>query len=437
MRKSTGPTWPWISSRVGPWLGWLATGAILGGLAWGIGRTPMLAVLLPLLCFVPALRSSVFFLALGYHLATARHLPAYAQNWFGEPIYGLAMWLILGVICAAAWSLIWTRSTNPWRVGVASASAFLVTLLPPVALVLPGHPLVAWGFIVEGMGWIGVLLAVSATVFACVSLRRSRWAANNPRLLALGFVVVGGWMVAVSFHQTRFVGRAVDDMVAFNTGWGSPPRSDEEITRRIEKAAAMTRAASGGEGSARLVVFPETSLGQYDPSFGPVLRNELGYQAKRAGQSIIIGAEIPLRDKTMQNLAFLIRKDGTMSYVVQRQPALISMWAPWRERHFPANWLSNNVLSIEPEFKARVMFCFEEYIPFLHLLNEAQDHHSLVIVLANAWAAPNLEATVIQATHTEGMARLFNRQYLRSENYQPAMAKARRAMEAARVIAPR
>ena len=53
------------------------------------------------------------------------------------------------------------------------------------------------------------------------------------------------------------------------------------------------------------------------------------------------------------------------------------------------------------------------------------------------WAAPNLEATIIQATHTEGMVRLFGRQYLRAENYQPAMAKARRAREAARVIAPR
>ena len=57
--------------------------------------------------------------------------------------------------------------------------------------------------------------------------------------------------------------------------------------------------------------------------------------------------------------------------------------------------------------------------------------------MANAWASPNLEATIIQATHTEGMVRLFGRQYLRAENYQPAMAKARRAREAARVIAPR
>lgn len=428
---------PWLMSRAGAWLGWLATGALLGALAWGAGRTPMLAILLPVLCFVPAHRASVFFLTLGYHLAVARYLPEYAVNWFGVQAYGLGMWIVLGLICAAVWALMWTRSTKPWRVGAASASAFLVALLPPVALVLPGHPLVAWGFVVEGMGWFGVALALAVTVFAAITLRRSIWAASNPRLLAIGMAVLGCWMAGVSFYQARLDGRAVEDMVAFNTGWGSPPRNDEEITQRIEKATAMTKAVSGGDGGARLVVFPETSIGQYDPSFGAVLRNELGYQAKRAGQSIVIGAEIPMPDKTMQNLAFLIRKDGTMSYVVQRQPAMISMWAPWRERHFPANWLGNNILAIEPEFKARVMFCYEEYLPFLHLLNEARDQHSLIIVIANAWAAPSLEATIIQATHTEGMARLFGRQYLRSENYQPAMAKARRAREAARVIAPR
>lgn len=73
------------------------------------------------------------------------------------------------------------------------------------------------------------------------------------------------------------------------------------------------------------------------------------------------------------------------------------------------------------------MFCYEEYIPALHLLNEAYDDHNLVIVMANGWAAANLTASDVQAAHSEGMARLFGRRYLRAENYQPSIALLRRA----------
>lgn len=201
------------------------------------------------------------------------------------------------------------------------------------------------------------------------------------------------------------------------------------MTSRYERIAKMAGSIAEGEGAARLVVFPETSIGQFDPSFSSILRNEIEYQAKRAGQTFILGAEIAGNGGSMQNLALLIRRDGTMSYVPQRQPALLSMWAPWSDKHFPADWLANNILPVENDLKFSVIFCFEEYIPFLYLINEARDSYSMIVVLANAWAAPSLETTIIQATHSEGMARLFGRRYLRAENYRPEMAREKRALE--------
>ncbi len=179
-----------------------------------------------------------------------------------------------------------------------------------------------------------------------------------------------------------------------------------------------------------MLVLPETAIGRFDPTFAAVLKAEVAAQVQATGQSVLLGTEIGQADGTNENLALLIRPDGTNDYARQRQPAPLSMWAPWKNGHFPSDWSSNNILQISPEIRARVMFCYEEYIPALHLLNEALDEHNLVIVMANAWAAPNLATTDIQAAHSEGMVRLFGKRYLRSENYQPSVAEERRIANA-------
>jgi len=410
-----------IGQQTLAWLAWLSVGAAIGYAAWGSGRTPLLAILIPLLCFSARSRSEAFLLALGYHLAVVRFLPDYAKAWFDEPLLGLPIWLGVGFVSAAGWATGWTASSDGKRVALASLCALAITLLPPVAVVLPGHPVVAWGFLLEGTGWVGLFAAIAATMGGCVLVRRARVSEAHVWHLPLVMGLIAAFLVTLSLRQDRMDGSVVGDMAAFATGWGSPPRTDEEIIARLEKAGAMAREASGGEGGARLVVFPETSMGKYDTSFGPVFRNELVAQAQAGRQAIMIGGEVALPDRTAQNLAVLIRRDGTISYVTQRQPAPISMWAPWKDGHFPADWFGTNTLQIEPGLRARVIFCYEEYLPFLTLINEARDPHTLVVVMANGWAIPNLEASHIQETHTEGLARLFGRKYLRAENYQPAL----------------
>lgn len=418
------------AAAAAPHLWWFLGGSLLGALAWGLSRTPILAVVLPLLCFFAQRRMHVFMLALGYHLAVVRFLPEYLQTWFDTLWIAVPAWLALGIASALGWSLIWTASRRGWVVAVVSGAAFVLTLLPPFAAFMPGHPLIAWGYLLEGKGWFGVAIAVVITMLACAEVRRPtpgvpRWFAPYIVTMLVGFLV---W---ASFHQKQTDARMVEDTVAVHTGWGPPPRKDLDVIERIEKVADISRRLSGSENKPRLIVFPETTLGRYDTTFGPVLRNEVVSQATGAGQAILMGAEIDLPDGTSQNGALIVRRDGTSEFLVQRQPALASMWAPWKSRgHFTADWMRSSVVTIESGLSARVMVCYEEYMPLLHLLSEATQPHVLVVAIANAWAAPTLEATQIQANHTLGMAMLFGRRVLRSENYRPEMAKERRAYEA-------
>ncbi|WP_291517420.1 hypothetical protein [Acidovorax sp.] len=416
---------------------WLVGGALLGIAAWGLYRTPLLAVMLPVLCFMAPRRACVFALALGYHLATVRFLPEYLLQWFSNYATAVLGWLALGIVSASVWTLCWTASEKRWRVALAAASGFVLSLLPPFAVVLPGHPLVGWGFVMGGKHWFGVVFAIFITAYVATEIRVAR--SKAPRWLVpyvAAMVIAGlGWG---SFFQRQGDGREVQDTVAIHSGWGKPPTSQEQVIERIESVARIAKATSELQDRPRLLVFPETTLGRYDVTFGPVLRAELGSHVTAAGQSIVLGAEIDQPDGTAQNLAVVLRRDGTSDYIKQRQPALLSMWAPWKETgHFPADWLGNNILKIEDGLQARVIICYEEWIPALHLLNEALHPHNLVIAMANAWAAPSLTATQIQANHTEGMARLFGRKHLRAENYQPAMAKERRAYEAEQAVPPR
>lgn len=62
------------------------------------------------------------------------------------------------------------------------------------------------------------------------------------------------------------------------------------------------------------------------------------------------------------------------------------------------------------------MFCYEEYIPLLALIDEATRDFNLTVAMSNTWAANSETASAIQAYHSQGMALMFGRRILRAEN---------------------
>lgn len=388
-------------------------GAALGWAAWGEGRAPALAALLPLLVALCRSRSQAFLLGLGYTVALLRHTAAFIGSWFDDSLLvGTAAVLTYGLISGAVWCLGWSSSQCPWRKSIALGFAWIVAVLPPATVGLPGHPLIAWGTITPGWGWAGVGLALLTPAGLVWWLTEHR---QRPRLvigvvgsLAIGLAVIG----ALRYVPASSYGPAT---VAVSTAWGKLSGEDD-VLRRVASMGQMSRQLDQQDKPVT-VIWPESILGNYDPVLYPVLDIELLATARSAGQTQIIGMDLPSQSKLYENAAVAFYPDGRTARAVARQPAPLSLWRPWRRTDtFVADWTASNMLTLGNTLQAAFIFCYEEYLPVLYLMNEAQGRVDLYVALSNTWAAQSPVAAEIQTQHSLGMARLFGRPYVKAEN---------------------
>lgn len=396
-------------------------GTTLALLAWGPGRTPALAVLLPLLWLVAPSRMSAFVLTACYHLGVGRFLPEFAGIWFESSLVGVALWLCASLVAATAWAICWP-SRNTYAMVLAGALAGMVlTLAPPFGVVLAGHPLVGWGFFASGTGWFGVVLffitvllwgAFFRVYLPSMSVKRPQWITAGAAA-AFGVILSVGGSI-----PSEAGGRVVGSIGAVQSRWGGyPQRGSMEVMDRIGQIGNAVQSLAGGEGELKTIVFAESVIGLYDPSLFPAIRREILNRTKETGQTVIIGADIEVGKNSLQKVALVLRPDGTSTYVAARQPVPVAEWAPWRTRHsFVVDWFADSTVAIGGGARARMMFCYEEYMPALHLISEARGGHNMVISMSNLWASKNPLTNFVQSAHTEGMALLFRRPWVRAVN---------------------
>lgn len=400
-----------LARRVALLLLGLLMGAALGVSAWGQGRVPVLALLLPVLVALSATRSQAFCVGLGYAVAVLRYSAAFIGSWFGDDmLIGSAAVLTYGVLSGFVWSLGWSGSIRPIRRSAATLLGWLIALLPPAAIGVPGHPVIAAGYLLPDWGWFGVAasaLLPAAAVWAAAlhGQARSRVSVTAVAAAALVFGAAG---VALNEKPAASLVRGVQ---AVSTQWGKLANADEVLTRmeRMGRLQASPLAVT--------VVWPESILGRYDPATYPVLDLEVLRASRRAGAVHIVGMDIPLPGDRILNSAVAFYPDGSTATATARQPAPASLWKPWKATGtFVANWRSYNMLHLGQGDRAAVLFCYEEYVPALYLLNEAFDEPTVYLAMANTWAARQPGASAIQTWHSLGMARLFGRGYLKAEN---------------------
>lgn len=400
---------------------WILLGWGLSVAAWGEGRSPSIAILLPLLWALAPSRALAFAVTASYHMGVIRFLPGYAGTWFASTSMGVGVWLTVGVVSGLGWALCWTRSNKPLWVVLSTVAALSITLLPPVAGVLPGHPLIGWGFTLPGTGWIGLALMFVATA-AGVWFIRCRLPAiqRAPKWAVPGMMSLLAIMTATAGMQPggNSAGKIVARAGAVSTHLGGPPPPySMEVMERVEKIAKVTQSLAGGDDGFTTVIFPESVIGIYDPSLYPVLETSILKKARDAGQTVILGADVQIGSSQWINSALVFRPDGSSTYLAARQSAPVSMWKPWaKDGHYPSDWLGRNVAPIGGGLTARFMFCYEEYIPMLHLLDEALFDHNIVVAMSNLWPSHGELANHVQAAHTQGMALLFGRRWLRAVN---------------------
>lgn len=385
-----------------------ALGACLGWAAWGDGRTALLALAMPLCLSMMANRLSVYLFAAGYHLAVLRGSVIFIGGWFDSIWMGLLAWSVFGIVGAMPWALAWwVQAGKRWTRVASVLAGFLLSLLPFFAVLQGGHPLYGWGNALEGMRWIGIILALGITgLFA--------WMPKNERVKTLTVLIPV--LLFVSWNQPRMDMRGAGPVQAVSTKLGEPPSSDRSTVDRYLKIGEITKGVRRRLTEDELILlFPETTLGAYDSSFGfnhRMIKSTLD----RANIGVVIGREVTNEDGTRLNQALYLSPSGAEQVINQSNPALLSMWAPWKNDRFTIDWARDNRLYLDGGTVARVVICYEEFLPFIFLRDEWVGGHDIVLAMANAWPTNDMTLSNVQAAHTEGMAKLFGRRVVRSEN---------------------
>ncbi|MEJ8839377.1 conjugal transfer protein TraB [Ramlibacter sp. AN1133] len=386
----------------------VAAGAALGWGAWGGGRVPVLALALPLLVAFSRSRLQAFCVAFGYALGVLRFAPSFIASWFdGNMAIGLAAVAAYALIAGLVWSCGWSGSSHLWVRQAAISGAWLLALAACIGV--PGHPLIAAGFVLPGTGWAGAGIALglpACALLAAHKLASSRGLRGGALLAVLACLAIAG----LALFQPPPEG-TVPGVHAQRTAWGAL-RGEQAALLRMQWMGAARQSPVPAT-----VVWPESILGRYEPALYPVLEIELLRESRREGRTQIIGMDIPLVGNRMLNAAVAFYPDGRTATAVARQPAPLSLWKPWRSTEtFIADWSARNMLDLGQGDRAAVIFCYEEYLPLLYLLNEARDDPTAYVALTNTWAAQSEGAALIQTWHSLGMARLFARPYLKAEN---------------------
>ncbi len=385
----------------------LVAGIALGFLGWGEGRVPVLALALPLLIVFSRSRLQAFSVAAGYVLGMLRYSPSFVASWFDNNlVVGLAVVLAFALITGAVWSIGWSGSRRLHVRVVAIAAAWLLALVLNIGV--PGHPLTAIGYVLPGWGWAGVAVAIAFPGLALVLSHLLR--GQRSRRAAAGALIATLSLAEIALYQPPPNGLA-RGIQAERTHWGMLKGEDDALTRMQRMGAAKK------DQLAAAVVWPESIVGRYDPAMYQVLDLEVLRESRRAGRTQIIGMDIPMQGNQLLNAAVAFYPDGRTATAVARQPAPLSLWRPWRSTNtFVADWTAHNILNVGQGDRAAVIFCYEEYMPVLYLLNEALDAPTIYLAVTNTWAAHAPGAAAIQTWHSLGMARLFGRPYVKAEN---------------------
>ena len=392
-------------------------GAALSALAWGQGRAPAMAALLPLLLALCRTRAQAFMLGAGYSLAIMRHPPSFVIEWLREGVaFGVASIIVYAAIAGAVWSLGWSRSAKPWRMALAVVIAWLVALLPPAAVVLPMHPLIAWASILPGSSWFGVVLSVAVPASIVFLIARQQPA---PMQLLVTLLVLSLVLGAIGIARNGNSNGDAVGVVGVTTEWGEQT-ADEAIRRRMASMGQLAQDLTVQAGP-DTVVWPAAAVGTYSPALYPQLDAMLLETARRSGQTHVIGMRLQGPHGLQENALVAFYPDGRSARAKARQTAPWSQWNLGQAVESVSEHAGRgNVLALSPKARAAVLFGHEEFQPWLSLLSEARAAVEVYVAVADT-AAGGEDASAIQSRHSMGMAQLFGRAYVRAENRpQPA-----------------
>ncbi|ENZ77815.1 MULTISPECIES: conjugal transfer protein TraB [Ralstonia] len=388
---------PFGQSKVAECLFALVVGAAICSISWREHAAPLLAALLPVVMVMCRSRVQAWFLALGYGLDIGLMGFGGAGTFFGGSwLLGLAAGCTYGLVFSATVAALYPNDTqSPKKKAVAILAWTVLWTYPPLGAFLAGSLVATWGFWFPGTKWLGLALGAGITTLL------GAYAHTLYGRVAVGVALVAALVLSPLQEASH---ERSGDWVGVSTNWGV--QTPETLPETLVKMRELIRdqAARG----AKVVVFPESIIGTYDPSEDGVLEIMLKQAAEQNKVSVVFGANA-MTDEGMANIAreYEYTPDGVHELQFQaRQTVPIAEWNPLSRYHYPAHWFSSGVMPIGGR-GALFLFCYEEFLPWEVLYSIGREKPDLIVAMSNLWWTKGTGEPVLQHRYTEGYAKLF------------------------------
>ncbi len=360
-----------------------------GWIGWsGHALTLSVAMVFPALWAASRNRLTAATVAAGYFLAASRGLPQGVASFFSTSVWaGIVLWVGASLGFVAVHAALW--SAGPERV---KAFHYLIAVMlmatPPFGIVGWAHPITAAGVLFPGWGWWGLAMAV----VLLLAMTTRAW----PMATA---VMAGFWIwTALSWSTSPAPAgwRGIDTVLSSTLGEEHALDQNRDLT---------DRAARAFDSGARVVVFPESTLGVLTPTVARYWAVSLASRHV----TVIAGAAV-LDADGYDNAIVAIEPSGVRVIYRSRMPVPVSMWQPWRSSlgesgGARATFFADPVVGIAGR-RVAPLICYEQLLiwPVLQSMLERPD---AIMAIANGWWATDTSVPDIQLAALEAWARLF------------------------------
>jgi apolipoprotein N-acyltransferase len=377
---------------------------ITSAIAWsGHLATIPFSLFAPILLYKTQSRRHAFATLFSYYVGASWPLFRGADTFFGtrgSVLEGIFLCLGAATLLAIPATLLFTR--NRTKLPLSIAGMFLLSVIPPLGIIGWGSPFVSAGGLFPGTAWFGLILILAVIpLLARFPLRT----AATTAILAL---------VANSLYRPPALPAGWQ---AINTQFDGVGQGDPDSLAEFSAHEQMKEIIS--QSNARLLLFPEHVVTQWNEATEAFWHESLGNFAKRHG-TLLIGAGLPRsRGPHVTSVSryynALIAKDlGTQTIYYQRIPVPLAMWNPLTDDGVPVNLFGPGTIPVQNQ-RAAVLICYEELLvwPFL---SSAFEHPTVLITAANDYWVKRTPIPKVQEASAASWARLFGLPLLSAVN---------------------
>lgn len=274
-----------------------------------------------------------------------------------------------------------------------------MSFLPPLGAIAAFTPHMAVGFLFPGSGLFGNLLIIIAVAVIPVLPGSIKG--------AVVMALIGLSAAATFMAQDR---KPPEGWEAVQSSFTDRP-SDALRARQSRAQWLLDDATQRLMSGAKLILYPETILGERQPGLKPQLQL-LSARAKRFDAFVIVGLSVQTATGLENTLVILGKDEGVYR---ARQPVPLAMWGAWRSKRYGAHWNEGGIHILHGKTTA-FLLCWEEWTPWAMARSAVRGPTVILSASNHGWSSRGQSMWERQTLSAEALSRQYSLPILRAVN---------------------